>query len=284
MNMDQAVQVEMRNVLYHFSDRVAVHIMELEGQLVPIRGELVVFDDPRSFLLSIHSAQISITPDALTNVLNQNVFASPDAPLKDLVTTIEGQTLKVKGKLHSQGDLPFEMESTIRATPEGKIRIEAHKIKAAHLPVKGLMDLLGVKIEELINTRKVRGVRAEKDDVILDPNEIFPPPAISGRLSLVRIEGKRIVQVYGGKPAPHFMGHLAGNYMAYRRNQLRFGKLTMSDSDMVLLDMDPNDPFDFYLEHYQDQLVAGYTKTTPQFGLRVFMRDYNKLSEAEKKH
>ena len=41
--------------------------------------------------------------------------------------------------------------------------------------------------------------------------------------------------------------------------------------------MDPKDPFDFYLDHYRDQLVAGYTKITPAFGLRVFMRDFYKL-------
>ena len=71
--------------------------------------------------------------------------------------------------------------------------------------------------------------------------------------------------------------HAASNYIAYRQNQRRFGKLTMSDTDMVLIDMDPNDPFDFYLEHYKEQLVAGYTKETPSFGLRVYMRDFNKL-------
>jgi hypothetical protein len=65
--------------------------------------------------------------------------------------------------------------------------------------------------------------------------------------------------------------------MIYRGGRLRFGKLTMEDTDLQLLDMDPRDPFDFYLKHYKDQLVAGYTKTTPTFGLRVFMPDYNKL-------
>ena len=73
---------------------------------------------------------------------------------------------------------------------------------------------------------------------------------------------------------------LSGNYMAYRGAQLRFGKLTMSDTDMILIDMDPKDPFDFYLDHYRDQLAAGYTKITPEFGLRVFMRDFNKLHKA----
>ena len=68
--------------------------------------------------------------------------------------------------------------------------------------------------------------------------------------------------------------------MAYRGNQLRFGKLIMTDTDMVLIDFDPRDSFDFYLEHYKDQLVAGYTKITPGFGLRVSMRDFSKLQRS----
>ncbi len=59
----------------------------------------------------------------------------------------------------------------------------------------------------------------------------------------------------------------AGNYMAYNKNRLRFGKLVMNDADLVLIDMDPNDPLDFYLEHYKEQLSAGYTKITPGSGL-----------------
>jgi hypothetical protein len=65
--------------------------------------------------------------------------------------------------------------------------------------------------------------------------------------------------------------------MAYCGNRLQFGKLTMNDTDMVLIDSDPRNPFDFYLDHYKEQLVAGYSKTTNSFGLRVFMVDYNKL-------
>ena len=51
----------------------------------------------------------------------------------------------------------------------------------------------------------------------------------------------------------------------------------MSDTDLVLIDLDPRDPLDFYLDHYKDQLVAGYSKTTSQFGLRVFIPDFSKL-------
>ena len=273
-----AVQTEMRNVIYHFADSVTVHILELRGALVPVRQEsLPIFDDSRSFDLEISFANITMSTDSLANVLNQYVFAASDAPLKGLTITAEGNSLKVKGKLHSKGDISFETVGTLSATPEGQIRIHGEKVKAAHLPVKGLMDLLGLKIADLINTKKVRGVRSEENDLILDPQQILPPPHIAGRMTAVRIQGNEIVQVFGSKPKAEASPAFSGNYMAYRGAQLRFGKLTMSDTDMILIDMDPKDPFDFYLDHYRDQLVAGYTKTTPELGLRVFMRDFNEL-------
>jgi hypothetical protein len=165
-------------------------------------------------------------------------------------------------------------------TPDGKIRLHAEKIKALHLPAKGFMDLFGIEIADLIKTGKVQGVTAEKDDLILDPAQALPPPHITGQVRRVRLEGNNIVQVFGEPEKYKWVNVPARNYMAYSGNLLKFGKLTMDHTDMVLIDPDPRDPFDFYLDHYRDQLVAGYTKTTPAFGLRVFMVDYNELKRA----
>jgi hypothetical protein len=270
------VAVTMRNVMYHFTARIAVHIQELSGSLTPTgQNPFPIFDDAGSFVLHIDAANMSLTTQVMSNILNDHVFAARDAPLKDISVTTSGNTLKITGRLHSRGDIPFEEEGTLSLTPQGEIRIHSNKVRAAHLPVKGLMDLLGVNISDLINTNKIRGVRAEKDDLLLDPQEILPLPIIEGRLTSIELKGNNIAEHFGRRvPALP-----PGNYMSYRGGRLRFGKLTMDDTDMQLIDMNPQDPFDFYLEHYKEQLVAGYTKTTPAFGLRVYMRDYDKLKK-----
>src|SRR5215813_11076753 len=273
-----AVQVDMRNVVYHFTDQVTVHILQLHGLVLPTqRARLPVLDDVQSFTFAIHFAEIAIGTDALSNVLNQYVFAAPDAPIKDIAVSIAGNSVKVHGKLHAKGNIPFETEGTAVATPEGHIRIHTHKVSVAQVSVKGLMDLLGLKIAQLINTDKVRGVRLDGNDLILDPVLLLPPPRITGRVTEVQVQGDHILQVFGTKPQAGATSPHSGNYMAYRGAQLRFGKITMSDADLVLIEMATQDPFDFFLEHYKKQLVAGYTKTTPDFGLRVFMRDFNKV-------
>jgi hypothetical protein len=43
------------------------------------------------------------------------------------------------------------------------------------------------------------------------------------------------------------------------------------------VDMQPADAFDFAIDHYKDQLVAGYTKMTEQEGLCVHMPDFDKI-------
>src|ERR1051326_985592 len=130
---------------------------------------------------------------SLANVLNQQVFGARDAPIKDIAIGVEGGRLKVKGKVHDKGDVGFETEGTLSATPDGRMRLHAEKIKALHLPVKGLMDLFGVKIANLIHTSKVRGVEEEGDDLILDPQQILPPPAIGGRGTPVEVGSKEIL-------------------------------------------------------------------------------------------
>jgi hypothetical protein len=273
-----AVQIAMKNVMYHFSGPIAVHIAQLDGHLNPTSpGAIVVFDDKDSFTLALTSAQIAMGCDALAQVLNENVFSSAAAPLKNLTIESKNDQLIVKGKLRQKVDVPFETEGTLSANADGRIRLHAGHIKAAHVPVKGLLDLLGIDLARLINTNKVRGVTVDKDDLILDPEQMLPPPHIQGKVSAIRIQGNDIVLTFGVRQAASFAAKQPGNYIGFRHSDVRFGKLTMHDADLVMIDMDPLDPFDFYIDHYQDQLVAGYTKSTPEYGLRVYTRDYNKL-------
>jgi hypothetical protein len=272
-----AVQTTMKNVVYHYSNSIAVHIRGLQGELTPIKsGNVVVFDDKNSFMLILTSAEIAISCASLAQVLNEDVFASDRAPIKNLSIESKDSQLIIKGKLHNKADVSFETTGTLSADSNGRIRLHADHIKAAHVPVKGLLDLLDIDLARLINTDAVHGITIEKDDLILDPEQILPPPHIRGRVTSVRVQGNDIVQVFGVPPS-NFGAQQSGNYMAFHHGELRFGKLTMHDADLVMIDMDPRDPFDFFLDHYQEQLVAGYTKSTREFGLRAYTRDYNKL-------
>lgn len=278
---DAAVRAQMHNVKYRFSDKVSVQINSLSGAFVPIgSNEFPVFDDKNSFKIRIDTAEIAISPQDLANLLNSYVFARPGSPLSGIsvATTPDGH-LKVKGRLHDKGDIPFETQGVLSPTPGGRLRLHSDKVKALHVPVKGLMDAFGIDIASLIKSGKVPGVESEENDLLLDLEKILPPPHIEGKVTAVRVEPSTIIQTFGGtdaKPAPKMA---SGNYMAFQGNRLRFGNLTMDDSDIILSDMNPADPLDFFLDHYKEQLAAGYTKISTSFQIHAYIKDYEKLSQ-----
>jgi hypothetical protein len=276
-NSNAAVQTQMQNVKYHFTESATVYIKMLSGELLPNEGsEFPVFDNKESFRLRIGYAELDIAAGDLASVFNAYVFAGANSPLKGVSMSIENGHLKIKGKLHDVGTIPFETESTLSPTDDGKLLLRTTKVKALHVPVKGIMNLFGVQIADLIKNGKLPGIESRGDDLVLDPSLVFPAPHMEGRVTATRIEGNTIVLTFGDKNRAT-KARQAGNYMSFRGNRLRFGKLTMTDVDMTLIDMDPADPFDFFLDRYKDQIAAGYSKISSNSALRIFAKDFNKM-------
>jgi hypothetical protein len=271
------VQTQMQNVRYHFTESATVSIKTLRGELLPTEGsELPIFDNKDSFRVRIGYAEIGIAAQDLASIFNSYVFSRANSPLRGVSMSIENGHLKIKGKLHDVGTIPFETESTLSPTDDGKLLLRTEKVKALHVPVKGMLNLFGVEIADLVKNGKLPGIEARGDDLVLDPALVFPAPHLEGHVSATRIEGNAILLTFGnknGRPRARQMG----NYMSFRGNRLRFGRLTMTDVDMILIDMDPTDPFDFFMDRYKDQIAAGYSKISSNSALRIFVKDFNKL-------
>jgi hypothetical protein len=283
--VEAETQVEMVNVNLHLDPVLVLHIRHLAGKFLSTRkGQPPTFDDKLSYIVAIDSAEVGVSLANMTYAMNTYVFGEPDAPLKNLELSREGSEIKQTGTLKKGIGIHFEMVGAMSATPDGKIRIHPTRMRAEHLPVKGLMKLFGLDMAKMINTRNTRGFTVDDNDVILDPTLMLPPPKMRGRITAIRVQGDEIVQIFGKEQAAVAAGARHSNYIAYRGGVVRFGRLTMIDADMRLIDADPADPFDFFPDHYNDQLVAGYSKTTASGGLLVYMPDYNKISKSLPPH
>lgn len=274
------VQVQMRNVRLHVDETTVLQIARLRGALVSTRGgHPPVFDDKHSFTVRIDSAQIALSMDSLTRLLNTYVFHYDGSPLKNLTVTADGQRLKLNGTVHKGVDLPFTIIADPSVDADGALRLRAHSIKTLGIPAKGLLTFFGVELENLVNLHGRTGMRVVEDTVVIAPSALVPPPRIEGRLQAVRVEPTRVVQIFGpGSLLPlKLPDRSMRNYMYYRGGTLRFGKLTMSDADLALIDASQKDPFDFYQDRYERQLVAGYSKNTVAHGLKVYMPDYYRV-------
>jgi hypothetical protein len=268
------VGTRMRHLVLHMGYGVALEIDDLRGRLESRAAGPPVFDDVNSYQVAVDYARVGMSPESLTHLMNRYVFASEQAPIKNLSMTIEGQELVQSGTLKKGVSIPFTMRASVSVAPDGRLRIHPTKMKAAGFVSKRVLDFFGVELEDLVKTKDAKGVAVDGDDLLLDPEQILPPPRVRGTVSKAWIEGGRMMLQFGTANAKSIEPPArATNYMYYRGGILRFGKLTMTDTDLLLMDDDPKDPFDFSPGEYNVQLVAGYSKNTPSGGLIVHMPD-----------
>ena len=279
----------MRNVDFHVDSSIVLRIRHLRGTMRGREGRPVVFDDKSSFLFHLAWAEVAVTAADLSELLNRYVFAVDGAPLRRLSIRAAGSELEQSGQMKKGIWIPFRIRATVQPTPDGRIRLHPTRVRVAGIPAEGVLRWLGVELEDLLSMDRVRGVSVDDNDLLLDPAELLPPPGIEGKVTGVRVEDGALVQVFGSERAADSLGALRvplsrdGNYMFYRGGTLRFGKLTMSDADLQILDMDPGDPFRFFLDRYAEQLVAGYSRTLPDLGLAAYMKDVDELTSPAKR-
>jgi len=283
-----AVQIEMKNVLLHVDAGIVLAVTWLRGVMVSRQaGAPPVFDDQSSYVLQLQTAELSIDMTSLQNLMNRHVFGYEGSPLTDISVQTDGAGLKLKGKMHKGITIPFSTTTSVSTTTEGAMRLHVESMKALGIPAKGLLGAFGLNLDDVVSLKNRRGVEIQDNDIVITAGQVLPPPRIEGRLTRVAIQGGRLVQTFGDASKDR-QASLAGpsrgvrNYIYFGGGTITFGKLTMRDADLQLIDADPKDPFDFFPARYDAQLVAGYSKNTRAKGLRTYMPDFDDLTARQR--
>lgn len=280
-----SVETQMQGVDLRLDPLVTLRIAFLRGRLVPTRtSQPPWFDQKSSFLIEIDSARVNVTNETIAALLNNHVFPAGHSPLRSIRVEIhpdpagKSGTIEIKGRLYG---FPFRTEGTVELVEGGVLRIRTSSVRALGIPVRGAMRLFGLSLEKIIDWKKGRGVRAEGNDLVLSPTEVLPAPQVRGRLVQIGFAENTLIQVFrsnGDIPAPLAVPKATTtNYMYYLGNTLRFGRLSMTPADLLICDLDPANPFDFFLDRYNDQLVRGYSQNTPTGGLITHMPDFRDI-------
>jgi len=278
---DSTTQVSMRNINFYLMPNGALRIRHMRGTIRSLKGGPVAFDDKNSFIIHLTYAEIGLNGTDITTLMNKYIFAYPGAPLKRLQVHTSGSQVVQTGIMHKILDIPFRITADVSTTPEGLIRL--HPVKTEILGVDGdkLMRAFGLSLQKILDLSKAKGVTVKGNDLYLDPVKILPPPAIEGHATAIRVDGDQLVQTFGtvadATPLPH-PDTSATAFMFFKGGTLHFGKLLMLDAEMQIVDVRPTGFFNFDIDKYKDQLVAGYERTLPDLGLEVYMLGLEKLS------
>ena len=269
----EPVAVDMRNVDLHVSDDITLHVTRLQGRFVPVGRSSPFLDNKQSYTVDVDAGEVALDIDSLNRVMARSMGEKSN--LRKLrVWFNEDGTLGQSGVIDGKVNVPFSAKAVVSATADGRIRVSTTSVKSSGVPLTPVMKVLGLRLDDLVKMPAGSGVVTEGNDFILDPAKLMPPPGLNGRLTAVRIVNNRLVQTFGsGETAPE--SGLSPNHIYWRNGELAFGKLTMADTDLELIDIDLSDPLDFSIDHWNDQLVAGFSKTMPNKGLKVHLPDYD---------
>jgi hypothetical protein len=276
-----ATDAQMVGVDFHLDDEMVMRIHRLRGTMQSKKpGEPLNLDDKTSFVMRVDTGEIGLQSASLDRLMNVYVFNYPDPPLRQLHIAMEGKQLVQSGIIHKIVDIPFTMWADVSVSG-GKIRLHPSKISICGINGIGLLKAVGMTLEKMLTMPKERGVSAEGNDLLLDPTLLLPAPKVELHLVGVRVEGNELVQVFdAGLHLPPLQPKHPEekNWMYFLHGTLRMGKLLMVGADMQVTDMDPGDPFDFFIDRYNEQLVAGRVQNQSDYGLLVFMKDFAKLA------
>jgi hypothetical protein len=277
----------MRNVQFRFTKDLVVGIDRIRANMRPVPpADVVTFDNPASFDLDVSGAAVRLTLAQAQVLMNTRVFAYPNANVRDVKLEADGQNLVIHGTLSKGATIPFTMVGALSVRDARWLAVDAKEVKIGAVTVTGLLSALHISLSSMINVPANGQLRVQGNTILIDVLAVLPPPHIHATIASLDCCAKGVGLQLGSPNTasdsalraivPSAMA--SPNFVAIRRGRLRFGKLTMVDSDLDLVDEDSRDPFDFYLQDYQCQLAAGVAHATLQFGWRVRMPDFDKLS------
>ena len=273
------VSIRLQNVRFKWSDKIYVDTDNMAVRAVPIQGSSVDFDDLNSFVLSLQQSEVLIHADVLEGMLNESVFNFPESKVRDLkarLTKENGrQSVQLNGRVNVGVWIPFMMLAHLDVdTATNTLVMNVDQLKAlGFIPAIKFVRWTPFHLDRLIAVPPNKTVMIDGNRIMIKPLGLFPPPRINGTMSSVVVDSSGIRLNFAGKPidAPKSS---AKNYVYLRGGTSQFGHFCMKDTDVLILDKNPADPFVFSLQHYAEMIPKSNVEVHDTQSVRVTMPDH----------
>jgi hypothetical protein len=268
--------VYAHNLMLRKGPSFRVYVRWLRGKMARARrGVNPSFDDPDSFFLDIQTGVLRANIGDISNFLNSGGL--PNSVLKNISLSGNGDQIKLNATLRKIVPLPIQLIATITAAPGNRIHMHVTKLSVLKIPFKALLGGFHITISDLFHAQGIPGIEVSGNDIFFDTQTLLPPPHIRGQLTKVHVVNPDLEEIYGDAQSDVQRVEQWRNFIRLRDGTIDFGKLTMHHVDLIMIDISKDPWFDIDLAHYQEQLVYGYTRMTPQAGLQIFMPDLREI-------
>jgi hypothetical protein len=278
----------LRNVHFCWSRQICVDTRQLTATAYPLdRGNTVVFDDIKSFMMKVHNASVLISPRTLEGMFNESVFNYPGSNLRDLKVTIsQGENnkneagdnrIQLNGSLKYFLWIPFEMDTDLKVDRKSNtLVISVKTLKVfGFIPATWLIDFNPFNLQKLLPLPPNKHLTISKNLMMVKPFGLFPPPRLDGQMTDIRVTPRLIqLQFSGTDPAFSNIPQAgASNYIYLQGGNAQFGRIRMLDAQAQVLDKNESNYFSFSLLGYLNYLPLSQVQLLDSGGAVLRMPD-----------
>lgn len=259
--------------LYNFDD-APVAITDLEGTLTPSkRGGIVDLNDVGSYGIRIRTGTVTISAKTMAILLNRHVLPRAQSPLSDLSMTFGDGVIHLRGKIRTSVlKVGFAADAYPFVTPRGDMGMRIDRLKTAGFIPGSVSNALGMTLERMAKPGRPGVMTVQGNVMTVSVASTFPPPALDGRLTAVRVTPAGLFTRIGlgtrAKGAP---------FITIEGGAVRFAHLLMPEAKLRIQPRQKQADFGFSPRRYYRQMVAGTSKATPDFGLVGSFSDFREL-------
>ena len=159
--------ISIMNGIYEAQPGVVFQLHGFSGSLVP-RGNR----PPLCYVKETHleRGDIFVSSRSLSNIFTQKLEDARSQVQDVNIETGEG-VARITGKIKKVVPLSFEIDGPVSTDGIG-ITIEAQKIRAEGIPIKGLLELVGTHLSSLMGGGNVNGVTVLGNRLTFNPAEL----------------------------------------------------------------------------------------------------------------
>lgn len=151
--------------------------------------------------IKLKQTEIEIAEQDLNNQINAIFDASENKKIKDVKVSIisdnkvtsEGYYLQNLPLTSKPLSIPFSTEGSIKIQPNNIIEMEVSKIKVAGIPVKSLMDTLGIELSEVTGFKdNVGRVELKGNNFLFILEKFTNQSLINGQIKSIQTSDKKV--------------------------------------------------------------------------------------------
>lgn len=254
-------QFYTRNVVYRVDEDVVVGMPDLVADIqVRQPNQPFIPANADDWVVVIHTGSLTMDDASMTAIFNKFVFNYPGSPLTNLKLHNKDGKVTMEATLHKGLPIPVYVEGTLVPNGLGQLVMKADLVKSAGVPVQGIMKVLGLEMASLINS-KATGVKIDGNDIVIYPDKLLPPPAITGFAAGAKVENGRVTMYFDDKvrrPMPELPEPNAKNWLLMWGGNVLINNHLILDAKLMEIDMTPSSPMYLYMPAYREQLAAGF--------------------------